>query len=94
MKILVVIPSGNGKFDGACEGEWLVRGSATPFCTAARILLTRGVNPDVEFVMRHSGSDEDALKSTVGKAAEITVEESGRGPRFREYRPYGGPTHV
>jgi hypothetical protein len=32
--------------------------------------------------MRHRGADHDALRSTVGAAARLTISEDGRGPRF------------
>jgi hypothetical protein len=44
--------------------------------------------------MRHQGKDYDALTSTVGAAAKLTVKEStGDGkPRFGNWHPYGGPS--
>jgi hypothetical protein len=43
------------------------------------VLLAEGVDQAARFVMRHDGSPHDALRSTVGAAAKLTVADSGTG---------------
>ncbi len=66
-------------FDGKVDGRTVVKRSPTPFCAAARVLLAEGVDPATKLVMRHEGSSHDALRSTVGAAAKITVADSSTG---------------
>jgi hypothetical protein len=51
-------------FDGRIDGHSVVKRTATPFCTAARVLLAEGIDPATRLVMRHEGSANDALRST------------------------------
>jgi hypothetical protein len=63
--------------------------SETPLLSSARALLAAGMaGPDDTIVMRHAGSDFDALRARVGAAAGLTIEDtpSGGGPRLRQYR--------
>jgi hypothetical protein len=82
--VLVVSPSLNADgrkaystrgqlFDGKVDGRCIVERSTTPLCAAARVLLAEGLDPATKLVMRHEGSTHDALRSTVGAAAKITV---------------------
>jgi len=66
-------------FDGKVDGRFVVKRSPTPFCAAARVLLAEGLDPATKLVMRHEGSTHDALRSTVGAAAKITVADSSTG---------------
>jgi hypothetical protein len=96
---VTVRPNGYGTrgrlFDAELDGRVLVRRSAAPFCDAARLLLAEGVDPATKLVMRHSGSEIDALRSTIGAAAKLTVSDDNSGkPRFRSYRPWSGPVAV
>jgi hypothetical protein len=60
-----------------------------PFCDAARVLLAEGADPAAKFVMRHENSSYDALRSTVGAAAGLTVaDDNGGKPIFRKWSPY------
>jgi hypothetical protein len=98
--VLVVSPSPNedGRkaystrgqlFDGKVDGRWIAKRSTTPFCDAARVLLAEGVRPETVLVMRHEGSPHDALRSTVGAAAGLTVaDDNGGKPIFRKWSPY------
>jgi hypothetical protein len=100
--VLVVTPSldQHGKkayssrgqlFDGAVDDHQIVKRSVTPFCDAARALLDDGIEPDTVFVMRQEGSPYDALRSTVGVAAGLTVSDDGGGkPVLRRWSPYNG----
>jgi len=98
--VLVVSPSFNSDgrkaystrgqlFDGKVDGRCVVKRSTTPFCDAARMLLAEGANPATRFIMRHEGSPHDALRSTVGAAAGLTVaDDNGGKPIFRKWSPY------
>jgi hypothetical protein len=86
---IVVTPSNGGHFNATVDGEKLCS-SRTPFFSAARVLLKRGVDPDTKIVMRHTGSETTSLRSTVGAAAALTVDESG--PKFAKLQglpPWG-----
>jgi hypothetical protein len=98
--VLVVSPSLNSDgrkaystrgqlFDGRVDGRRIVKRSTTPFCDAARALLAEGVRPETALVMRHEGSPHEALRSTVGVAAKLTVaDDNGGKPIFRRWSPY------
>jgi hypothetical protein len=78
-------------FDGAIDGRSIVKRSTTPFCDAARALLAEGIKPTTTLVMRHPSSPYDALRSTVGVAAGLTVvNDNGGKPIFRKWAPYDG----
>jgi hypothetical protein len=97
--VLVISPSLNADgrkaystrgqlFDGKVDGRCIVERSTTPLCDAARVLLAEGVRSKAKIVMRHTGSLADALRSTVGAAAGLVVEDdSGGKPVFRKWRP-------
>jgi hypothetical protein len=53
------------------------------------VLLAEGIKPDTVLVMRHAGSAADALRSTVGAAAKLTVvDDRGGKPIFAKWSPY------
>jgi hypothetical protein len=66
-------------FDGKVDGRTIVKRSTTPFCATARVLLAEGIDPATKLVMRHEGLSHDALRSTVGVAAKLTVADSSTG---------------
>ena len=74
-------------FDGAVDGRRVVARSPTPFTDAARVLLAAGEDSTRPLVMHHAGSAHDALRSTVGRAAGLTVAESAGRPRLAKWRP-------
>jgi hypothetical protein len=95
--IITVTPSINSKgtratsvfgalFDAHLDGRRLVERSTTPFFDAARRLLAEGLDPSTRLIMRHSRSDTDALRATIGNAAKLTIEEGGRRPTFRPWK--------
>jgi hypothetical protein len=104
--VLVVSPSLNAEgrkaystrgqlFDGKVDGRWIAKRSTTPFCDAARVLLAEGVRPETVLVMRREGSPHDALRSTVGAAAGLTVaDDTGGKPAFRTRKPYDAGSAV
>jgi hypothetical protein len=91
--VIKVAPVARGRFRASFDGRVLVEASSTPFLDAARVLAGEGVDPATRIVMRHEGQSYDALISTVGAAAKLTVKESTRDgkPRFGNWHPYGGP---
>ena len=83
-------PPRSARFIARLGDEGRVLGTFTaPLCGGARVLLAEGVPPETPVQMRHAGSATIALRSTVGRAASLTVnEETGDGkPRFAKWRP-------
>src|SRR6516165_2163007 len=79
---IIVAPVGRGRFRAWVDGgRELVRSSSTPFLSACRKLLELGYDPQQRVVMRHADADHDALRSSIGAAARLTVREDGT-PRF------------
>jgi hypothetical protein len=88
-QLLIVEPVGRrGKFAARLDGRLLVRSSRTPFCDAARALLAEGVDSSTILVMRHAGSEVDALRARLGVAARLTVREDRGAPEFVRYRAF------
>jgi hypothetical protein len=80
---IIVAPVGRGRFRAWLDRRpELVRSSSTPFLSACRKLLELGYDPTRPAVMRHCGTNHDAVLSTIGAAARLTVREDGGGPRF------------
>jgi hypothetical protein len=53
------------------------------------VLAAEGVDAGQRLIMRHVGSDTDALLGTVGAAAKLTVLEPDKGVvRFAPWRPF------
>jgi hypothetical protein len=83
MITVIVDPIGLGRFR-ASLGDRVLCESRTPLLGAARVLLAEGVDPATPLAMRHRTSDTIAMRSTVGAAARLSVDEYG--PRFVPYR--------
>jgi hypothetical protein len=66
-------------------GEVLLCRSAQPLLDGARALLAIGCDPWARLVMRREGSDLDALRTRVGVAAGLTVDETNI--RFARWKP-------
>jgi hypothetical protein len=76
-----------GKFDARIDERVLAEQSRTPFCDAARALLEDGFASHHDIlIMRHIGSEVDALKANIGIAAKLTVADEPR-PRFARWTP-------
>jgi hypothetical protein len=61
--------------------------SRQPFLDGARELLAAGYPATAIIAMKHAGSHVEALRSTVGAAARLTVETDEQGtPIFRQWR--------
>lgn len=88
MLVIEIEPVGKGKFTARLLPHR--RGLLTsrqPFLNSCRLLLARGLaGPKDRVVMRYAGSNDDALRSTVGAAAKLAVNEAG--PRFCAWNPY------
>lgn len=92
--IVAELPSRHGLFSAQLEdGTVVCKSSRQPLLDSARELIARGVDPKFILVMRHRGDSFDAMSATIGKAAQLTVEErSGSGsPRFQKWRPFSTP---
>jgi len=74
-------------FDGAIDDRAIVKRSAQPLSDACRVLIGEGIDPATRVVMRHSGAEADALRSTVGAAAKLSVTEGDRIPRLVPWVP-------
>jgi hypothetical protein len=66
-------------------GQVLLCKSAQPLLDGARALLAMGCDPSAALVMRREGSDLDALRTRVGVAAGLTVDETNI--RFARWKP-------
>jgi hypothetical protein len=75
-------------FDGVVDGRLVIARSTQPLLDACRILIFKGIDPAAQVVMRHAGSATDALITTVGATAALTVEEGDGVPRFRPWKPF------
>ena len=66
--------------------------SREPLLDASRILLAEGVDPETPIATRHAGADFDAMMSTVGAAAGLTVSEGNtRSATFAPYKAFSRP---
>jgi hypothetical protein len=78
----------HGKFEARLNGRLLCI-SHQPLLDAARILAGEGADPATRITMRHEAAAYDALRSTVGVAAGLTVRETETdGPRFVRWKPF------
>jgi hypothetical protein len=78
----------HGKFNARLGDRVLVAASRQPLLDGARALLELGYDLNATVVMRHAGSTIDSLRTKIGDAARLTVEECSDGrPRFRSFRP-------
>ena len=64
----------HGRFAATLAGRQLYT-SREPLLAASRVLLAEGVAPGTPIATRHAGADFDAMMSTVGAAAGLTVSE-------------------
>jgi hypothetical protein len=82
----------DGRYSAWHDGRLVVDGAKAPFLDAARVLLAQGLDPIARYIMRRSPEGLDALVSTLGQAAKLSVREDDHvGPIFRPWKPYGGP---
>jgi hypothetical protein len=77
-KVIIASPAGSGRFDAYIDGRYVVT-SASPFIDACRVLVAQGADPDMVVVMRHAGSDVDALRGRLGDVAGVRVHSAPDG---------------
>jgi len=87
--LIIIEPVGyRGRFSARLDdGSVLVTASKQPFVDAARRLVGLGYDPTTVLVMRHTGSDTDALTGRIGAAAKLRVKEGKGRPRFVAFDP-------
>lgn len=83
----------DGVFDCHIEGRYLCS-SPAPFIDGCRQLLARGYDPTACVVMRHAGSDDDALRGSLGRVAGVEIGGHGVGFRPRAERATASPMRV
>lgn len=84
---IVLRSVGRGLYE-AYHGSDLLCVDHSPLGEASRALLTRGyASPRDVIEMWHEGHASWCLRSHIGKAAQLTVQESNYGPVFRRYVP-------
>jgi hypothetical protein len=76
-----------GRFEVDLDRRYLLSSSGAPFVDACRVLRAHGFDPRSIVVMRHHGSDLDALRGRLGAVAELEI--SGGGVGFRPARALG-----
>ena len=77
-----------GQFVASLDGRWLCV-SPEPLLASARMLLAEGVDPETRIAIRHAGTNSDAMFSTVGVAAALTVREGNKaGPALVHWKPF------
>jgi len=83
----IALSSVPGQFSAtSSEGTIIVAKSRMPLLDAARAIQT-SANSTYELVMCHAGSSVDALRTTVGYAASLTVGSDHSGmPVFLPYK--------
>jgi|SRR6516162_7613839 len=80
------ITSRPGYYTARADGRLLCR-SRQPLLDGARELLAAGYPTETTLVMKHAGSGVEALRTTIGSAARLTVETDEQGrPIFRQWR--------
>jgi hypothetical protein len=84
--VITAVPLGDSRFEARCDGQLIVARTREPFLDGARALLAAGYHPDTIVIMRHAGSEVDALIARIGTAARFYVEEGGHGPVLRSVR--------
>ena len=78
----------HGRFVATLAGRQLCT-SREPLLAASRVLLAEGVAPESPIATRHAGADFDAMMSTVGAAAGLTVSEGNtRSATFAPYKAF------
>jgi hypothetical protein len=89
IEIVVVEHEKRGKFEAYIGGERVpIVVSNQPFYATARWLLAQGTDPETPIAMRHRNSPIVSMRSTVGRAAQLSVEEDRHhGPYVRRWRP-------
>jgi hypothetical protein len=77
----------DGYYNAYVDGEFLLC-AREPLLDGARLLLQRGVDPEVELIMRWKHSGTQSLRGKVGKLAKLDVRD---GPDGLRLVPWDGP---
>lgn len=86
MRVIVSRSASVKSFHVHLDGELLCT-SRTPFFSAARVLLVRGVSPDAVLEMAWGVDAPWSLRASVGTAAKLSVRETDRhGPYLCKYQ--------
>jgi hypothetical protein len=91
--------SRRGKFEARLpDGRVLVASSRTPFCTAARVLVSEGCDLEDTIQMVREIGGTVALTGILGEVAKLTVHERDRAKptfvRFEANLPTGEPSRI
>jgi len=87
VRLVEIAPTTASCFSATVNGELLVISSRQPFLDACRCLLNAGADPNSWVVMRHAGSEVEALRGKLGILSRLTVEDDRLGrPSFRRWR--------
>src|SRR4051812_16839526 len=76
----------DGIFDCHHDGRYLCS-SPSPFIDGCRHLLAHGYDPTAKVIMRHTGSDIDALRGVLAQVAGVEIAGSRVGFRSARVRP-------
>jgi hypothetical protein len=85
-----VAPAGSDRYTARlAETGRILTTAREPLFVAARVLLAEGANPATKLLMRWEGSAVEALRSTIGTAAALSVHEGECTElRFAKFRPF------
>jgi hypothetical protein len=87
VRLIEVTPTSPGCFSASVNGEIVIISSRQPLLDACRYLLDARADPNSWVVMRHAGSDLEALRGKLGILAKLSVEDDRLGrPKFRRWR--------
>jgi hypothetical protein len=88
--IIAPITTHPGYYTARADGRLLCR-SRQPLLDGARELLAAGYPVGTVIVLRHAGTEVDAMTSTIGAAAGLTVNDNRHGrPQFRPQKAPAG----
>jgi hypothetical protein len=88
--VIAVKPaSKSGYFSVSLASKTIIKSSRIPLLDAARRLLDLGFPPNATLVMRHAGSEIDALRAPLAGAAQLSVAEGNRAsPHFQCWKAF------
>jgi hypothetical protein len=75
-------------FEGTVDGRLIVSRTTQPMLDACRILAGEGVDLLTRVAIRPEGQDHDALRSTIGAAAKLTVTTIRGKTVFAKWQPW------
>jgi hypothetical protein len=88
--VIAVKPASKpGYFSVSLATKTIIKSSRIPFLDAARRLLDLGFPLNATLVMRHAGSEIDALRAPLAGAAQLSVAEGNRAsPHFQCWKAF------